>query len=259
MCLILFGYKVHPKHDLVVMANRDEFYKRPTVAANWWEDEPDILAGRDLVGAGSWFGVNKSGRFAALTNYRDGFKLKENAPTRGTIVSGFLKNEISPEEYIRQLDKQRDAYNGYNVLLYDGDRLFHYSNMDEGYTEITPGIYGLSNHLLDTAWPKVKKGKEALGQLLKQDQIEADKAFKALQNYGIATDDKLPNTNISIEWERMLSPMFIKTNEYGTRCSTFLTIAKSGKIKFEERSYAPTAGRSKFEFQTISENTLVTL
>ena len=257
MCLILFGYKVHPQYKLVVIANRDEFYERPTQQASWWATHPEMLAGKDLKGNGSWFGVNKAGRFAALTNFRDGMILKQNAPTRGTLVTDFLTKPVDPLPYLQTLDEVADDYNGYNLLLMEENELYHYSNMEKKINPLQPGIYGLSNHLLDTSWPKVERGKAALADLLKIDDFSVEGGFQALLNETKAADKDLPSTGIPLDLERMLSSMCIKSENYGTRCSTVITIDYKGVLKFEERSYVPSLEAKKFEFQTSLETAVV--
>lgn len=246
MCLILFAYKQHPKYPLIVVANRDEFYKRPTEQAHWWKEHPEMLAGKDTVGNGSWFGVSKLGRFAGLTNYRDGMKLKGNAPTRGKLVTNYLINEVDGVEYLNEIAKTADLYNGYNLLTFDGNDLLHYSNISNEITHIEAGIHGLSNALLNSDWPKIKRGKADLEELVKGDfSIEA--AFQMMLNERGAADEDLPKTGVPLEWERLLSPMCIKSDEYGTRCSTVLLWDNDGKMYFEERSYVPAKEARTFE------------
>lgn len=246
MCLILFAYQQHPKYPLIVVANRDEFYKRPTEQAHWWKEHPKMLAGRDTIGNGSWFGVSKLGRFSALTNYRDGMKLKENAPTRGKLVTDYLINEVDGFDYLNEIAQTADLYNGYNLLTFDGDNLLHYSNISNEITKVEAGVHGLSNALLNSDWPKIRKGKANLEKLVKND-FSVEAAFQMMLNDERAEDEDLPNTNIPIEWERLLSPMCIKSDDYGTRCSTVLLWDNDGKMYFEERSYVPNVGAKVFE------------
>lgn len=235
MCLILFAYKVHPKNKLIVAANRDEFYERPTAPAHFWEDHPHILAGRDLRKLGTWMGVTRNGRFAALTNYRDPNEVTEGKRSRGDLVADFLKGSASPADFMNRASAHRSSYPGYNLLAGNLEELLYYSNVEDRVELLQPGIYGVSNHVLDTEWPKVKKGKEGLSALL--DNAEgnlAENLFTLLRNADPAPDDRLPKTGVSLEWERILSPLFIKSDGYGTRSSTVLLMSKD-EIFYKER------------------------
>lgn len=240
MCVIFFAYKVHPEFPLILLANRDEFYNRPTRKAGFWEDYPNILAGRDLVGGGTWLGVTKSGRFAAVTNYRD-----PSAPTgtnsRGHLTADFLKSDESAENYLTEIFNKADQFSGFNLLIGEinsaKNEIFYFSNRSNKITKLTPGIYGLSNHLLDTAWHKVKTGKEAFAELLNEDKISNESFFELLSDKTIAVDESLPDTGIGYEFEKKLSQIFIETPVYGTRCSTVLTFDSNFKTNFEEKVY----------------------
>ncbi|MBG9444575.1 NRDE family protein [Cytobacillus firmus] len=235
MCLILFAYKAHPKYKLIVAANRDEFYERPTAPAHFWEDHPHILAGRDLRKMGTWMGVTKNGRFAALTNYRDPNEVTEGKRSRGDLVGDFLIGSASPADFMNRASEHRSSYPGYNLLTGNLEELFYYSNVEDRVELLQPGIYGVSNHVLDTEWPKVKKGKEGLSALL--DNAEGnltENLFTLLRNADPAPDELLPKTGVSLEWERMLSPLFIKSDGYGTRSSTVLLMSKD-EIFYKER------------------------
>jgi uncharacterized protein with NRDE domain len=238
LCLINFHFHDHPTYKLIVAANRDEFYQRPTAPASFWKDQPNILAGRDLLQMGTWFGVTKSGRFAALTNYRDP-KLPETGEfSRGEVVRSFLAGEQSPEEFLQRLKLDRNKNAGYNVLIGDGDKLFHYNNFLDESNEITPGTHGLSNATLDTPWPKVVKGKQMLQNYVSNHkEMDANELFRITSNSEQANDEDLPNTGVGIELERILSSLFITSHEYGTRSSTVLLIDKENNVSFQERTY----------------------
>ncbi len=237
MCLILFAYRVHPKYKLIIAANRDEFYERPTEPVHFWEDYPQILAGRDLLQMGTWMGVTKEGSFAALTNYRDPRENTEGKRSRGELVGGFLKNKLHPGEYMAKVANHRDLYPGYNLLTGNTKELYYYSNIENVVKSLEPGIYGVSNHLLNTEWPKVKRGKEGLGKIVNgsRDDLE-EQLFVLLQNAAPAPEDELPKTGVSLKWERVLSPMFIKSEGYGTRSSTVL-LMNDEEIHLSERVY----------------------
>ena len=246
MCLILFSYKQHPRYPLIFAANRDEFYGRPASPLAFWDEAPDLLAGRDLKGGGTWLGLSRTGRWAGVTNYREGLKLKADAPSRGHLITRYLRGNASPEAYLTALDPPADAYNGFNMLLGDTEGLYYFSNRQEGIHRLEPGLYGLSNHLLDTPWPKVVRGKEALRAHLDGEVINPETLLPLLADTAMAADDLLPETGVGIERERVLSSMFIKTPMYGTRASTVFLIDNEGKGTIIERTF-PTNGDPAFE------------
>ena len=248
MCLITFALKSHPNYPLVVVANRDEFYSRPTTTAHWWNDYPDILAGKDLKAGGSWFGMNKNGRFAAITNYRDPSSIKSDAPSRGDLVKNFLLGSDSPIVYLESLEASAGLYNGYNLLFGTVDDLYYFSNKSNVNGQLTNGIYGLSNHLLNTPWPKLLKVKDNLTEALLEDKFSEQIAFRFMQNNEVVPDPQLPKTGVPIEWERAISSIYIETNGYGTRCTTVLLVDKEGNVSYHEKSFVP-EGYSFFEFK----------
>ncbi len=242
MCLVLFSWRQYASFPLVVMANRDEFYARPAAQADFWEDAPRLLAGKDLEGQGTWFGVTRSGRWATITNFRAPSEMRPDAPSRGHLVTDFLLGTDNPDAYLQRVHTKASAYNGFNLLVGTAEQLCHYANKEGVVRTLAPGLYGLSNHLLDTPWPKVQRGKEALKQYLQtcagtEQMPEYTHPFEALQNRTRPTDAELPSTGVSLEWERVLSPMFIESQAYGTRCSTFLAVRASGEIQFAEQTY----------------------
>lgn len=250
MCLINFQFKSHPKYKLVVAANRDEFYGRPTAAAHFWEEEPDLLAGRDLLQMGTWLGVTKSGRFAALTNFRDPSEMDPKKVSRGAIVRNYLAGEQSPAEFLRSLKKE--DYTGFNVLVGDTDQLYYYNNLQGEITEVPPGTHGLSNHYLNTPWPKVVKGKRNLEHYLSRvEKVQLDSLFHILSNAEQAPDTELPETGVGLDFERKLSSIFIKTPDYGTRSATVVLIDHDNHVTFAERTYE----KGEFKEQKIFEFT----
>lgn len=235
MCLILFAYKSHPTYRLILAANRDEFYDRPTAPLAYWQDHPRVLAGRDLQGMGSWMGISTEGRLAAVTNYREPTRQIINATSRGQLVSDFLTHPRSPAGYLESIQKQSQRYNGFNLLVGDASGLFYYSNRGDDPTALNPGIYGLSNHLLDTDWSKVRHGKNKLAALIgNHEEITDETLLPLLQNQENVTPDQLPDTGVSPEWEKILAPIFITSPAYGTRCSSILLINVDGSIQFSE-------------------------
>jgi uncharacterized protein with NRDE domain len=239
MCLILIAYHAHPGYKLVVAANRDEFYERPTAPLAFWDDAPEVLAGRDLKAGGTWLGITRAGRFAALTNYRDPSRVLPDAPSRGQLVGTYLREVESARAALERLAAQAGAYNGFNLLLGDGEGLFYYSNLTGGYRALEPGLYGLSNHLLDTGWPKLRRGLAKLREVLGQrSNPDPDDLLSLLTDRTPAPDNELPNTGVPLEWERWLSPMFIKAPGYGTRSSTVLLVSDAGCARMIERTWA---------------------
>ena len=237
MCLIFFSLKQHPKYKLIIAANRDEFYNRKTEAAHFWKDHPQILGGRDLEACGTWMAVNKSGRISLLTNYRDPQNINPNAPSRGQLVSDFLLTKDDSQTYLDTIEKKGKLYNGFNLLVGDMDNLWYYSNYRDGVSEVPPGYSGLSNHLLETPWPKVIRGKEKLKPVIDKPKIDPEEVFQVLYDDHRAADELLPNTGLSLERERALSSMFIKTENYGSRCSTVVLVDYNNHILFSERVY----------------------
>jgi uncharacterized protein with NRDE domain len=249
MCLILLAYAAHPTHRLIVLANRDEHYSRPTAPLDFWPDHPQVLAGRDLEQHGTWMGVTRTGRLAAITNYRAPHLLKKDAPSRGHLVSGFLLSDEPPAQYLRRVVAKADAYNGFNLIVGDSTNLFYYSNIEGTIRKLEPGIYGLSNHLLDTPWPKVQHARQALAALVNGGRQTSPEAFlKVLQNRTIAADEDLPDTGVGVAWERMLSPAFISSPTYGTRSSTLLRIDSDGRLSLTERTWVPAQSEPLAQF-----------
>ncbi len=194
-------------------------------------------------------GISKSGKWGALTNYRDPSNIKGEAPTRGTLVLDFLKSGDSITEYLTDLRKSADEYNGFNLLLGTEDRLFHYSNQNDSITELKAGIHGVSNALLDTSWPKLDNAKKELERITSERSFDKEDLFQILKNPATAADDSLPSTGIPYEWEKAVSSIFIKTENYGTLCSTLLMIDYEGNVEFTERRYDSTSS------EIIDENT----
>lgn len=237
MCLIFLAVQKHPRYKLIVAANRDEFYQRKTAAADYWQDHPEILGGRDLEAKGTWMAMNKNGRLAMVTNYRDLRNLKTVAPSRGALVTDFLLEQSSPEKYLNEVAVKGYQYNGFNLIVGSAEGLWYNSNYKEGVEKISPGLHGLSNHLLDTPWPKVERGLEKMDKLMLEEEIHSDQLYTILLDEAVASDDKLPDTGIGLERERALSSMFIKSPGYGTRCSTVILIDQHNAVQFSERVY----------------------
>ena len=235
MCLIVFAWKLIPQCPLVMAANRDEFFERPTQAASWWEDAPDIYAGRDLQAGGTWLGTDKQGRFAALTNIRNGRAARPEARSRGELVANYLRGDLDARDYIQALHVTAADYNGFNLLVGDSTSAYWFSNgADEAERALEPGIYGLSNGALDAPWPKVVRAKAQFASLLCQAAPD-DAYFEMLADTTQASDSRLPDTGVSLEWERLLSPICIESPAYGTRASTLLRVHASGDSQLVEK------------------------
>lgn len=261
MCLILLAWRVHPNYPLVVAANRDEFYARPSAPAGFWRDHAQVLAGRDLAAGGTWLGITRSGRFAALTNYRDPAQNDPARPSRGRLVADFLTGHEAPEDYLAATRDYGATCNGYNLLVGDRESLWWASNVSGEARPLAPGVYGLSNHLLDSAWPKVGAGKTALDAALRH--LPDESGLRALlHDDTIHPDNALPATGVPLEWERALSAAFIRTPGYGTRASTVLKVGSgaTAMISFDEQTWhAGGVGerrRCAIRLQTDSETRL---
>ena len=235
MCLIVVGWRAHPDYPLVVAANRDEFYARPTAIAARWPDVPQIIGGIDLEAGGTWLGITESGRFAAVTNVREP-NMAKAASSRGALTRDFLLADLPAGDYAEQIEGSH--YAGFNLLLSDGESLLYCSNRDGEPRALPPGIYGLSNHLLDSPWPKLVQARQRFTAALQHLPEEAA-FFELLADQTIVEDDKLPQTGVPLEWERLLSAVFVKSENYGTRASTLLWQGSDGTLKLHEQSFGP--------------------
>lgn len=250
MCIILLARAVHPEYPLILAANRDEFYERPTAQASFWEDDGDVLAGRDLERGGTWLGVNRRGRIAAVTNYREPLVKMKDAPSRGLLVSRFLSGAMQPDEYLRELSSSAHLYNGFNLIVGTTSALCYFSNRGGPPAEIPGGVHGLSNHLLNTPWPKVARGQAALARLVENEDFSIEEIFEVLADEARALDEALPQTGVTLETERVLSPLFIKTPVYGTRSSTVILVNRHREVLFVERTFTPAGHEdARYEFK----------
>lgn len=241
MCLILIACGAHPDYPLVIAANRDEYYQRPTARAAYWPDHEHILAGRDLECMGTWLGVTRRGRFAALTNFRDPHGRKTDAASRGHLVRDVLLSELDPRSCLDAIKDTAPRYNGFNLLAGDADGVFCVSSRDATVQELPPGIHGLSNHLLNTPWPKVVRGKQRLREALERGP-DTEALLELLGDREPATASELPDTGVGTELERVLSPALIVSPHYGTRASTALLFSSDGDVSFTERTILPGGG-----------------
>ena len=243
MCLVLFSFNEDSNTPLIVAANRDEFFARATAAAHYWEEHPDLLAGKDLVAGGTWLGITRSGRFATITNVREPNVVVDNPLSRGDLTREFLTGTMSAEAYLTTVQKNQHRYSGFNLLVGEihekKQELFYFSNRKEGITRLPSGTYGLSNHLLDSEWPKVNAGKNYLHHALEAIPTAEELHHhlrEFLENPSLADDNILPKTGVSYEREKALSAAFITLPSYGTRTSTVLTMSND-TVLFSEKNY----------------------
>lgn len=258
MCLIVVSFGQHADYPLVLAANRDEFYSRPTAPLAWWGDKPDILAGRDLAAGGTWMGVNRQGRFAAVTNFREPGQEQKNKKSRGLLVQNFLESNETAA-FTENLISTGEEYNGFNLLFGDAKALWYFSNRS-GKTAVAlpPGLYGLSNHLLDTPWPKVRKAKAAVAAAQPADSAAL---FALLADRTPAKSEEVQKTGLPPETEKALSPLFIQIERtgmrpeggdgYGTRVSSLMHFNAGGSVRFAERTFAhgERSADAAFDFQ----------
>ncbi len=259
MCLILFAYQQHPEYPLIIAANRDEYYHRATRGPHFWSDRPQIFAGRDLQAGGTWMGVTPQGRFAAVTNYREGEAAVPGKVSRGELCRQFLEGDTSAAAFFAELAERKDQYAGFNLLTGDfGDpeapHMGYFSNRAEAIDELPAGIHGLSNGPLNTAWPKVRDGKQALEQALRE---PPEALQQILLDDTPAATEELPDTGIDPTLEAQLSSRFIHTDGYGTRSSTVMRIHVNGTIEWREQQFDATGRALKLQrFEIVPEHLL---
>ncbi len=238
MCLIAFALRSHPRYPLILVANRDEFRDRLTDPLEFWGDAPSLLAGRDLQAGGTWLGVTRQGKLAAITNYRDMRQQVIDPPSRGSLVADYLRDpKMPPADLTAQLRRSGDSYDGFNLLYGTCGELQYFTNRGGSSGPVLPGIHALSNHLLDTRWPKVLVAKERLTALLRQSDPTPDELFHCIADPAPFRDELLPDTGIGPERERFLSPLFIRGDQYGTRTTTLIMVDRDGGLSFMEQGH----------------------
>lgn len=238
MCLLFIGWQTDVARPLIVAANRDEFHGRPALPATPWDDAPQVVGGRDLQAGGTWLGIAAPGRFCALTNYREPSRPRADAPSRGTLVSTVLRSPQPVFDVLAELRQRIDDYAGFNLLAADREGLWLISNRATPALQgLPPGIYGLSNGALDADWPKVRRGKRRLADLLDTGEPPVADLFALLADEQVVPDDELPRTGLDPVWERLLSPAFIRHPQYGTRCSTVVLGDAAGTLRLVERRF----------------------
>jgi uncharacterized protein with NRDE domain len=240
MCLILVAHRACARYPLVIAANRDEAYARPALPADRWADAPQVYGGRDALAGGAWLALSLAGRYAAVTNFRQGGTRNASLKSRGELVGRFVQGSASPHDYAEAVHAQGSGYNGFSLLVGDFSELYFASNRGNGLVRVTPGVHGLSNHLLDEPWPKVVKGIELLSSSLHLAPAAlADALYAFLADRTPAPDAMLPSTGIARERERELSAAFVASARYGTRASTVIVVDANGKVRYSEKGYGP--------------------
>lgn len=235
MCTLLFAFKANSKYDFIFLGNRDEYKNRPSLKAHFWKSNPAILAGMDLEKGGTWTGITKEGRIAFLTNYRD-FSIKKTSQlSRGYLTQDFLMRSIGPQKYLQEIQLAHTEYNPFNLVVGTMKELWFYSNIEDQIRPINPGVFGLSNALLDTPWFKLNKAKTRFADLLCSD-FTVNELFDILDDNEIPLDDELPRTGVPLETERMLSTIHIDTPDYGTVFKTVILVTAQGDAEFYEKS-----------------------
>lgn len=241
MCLVFVSYKASPRYRLVLAGNRDEFYARPTAELGCVDDGCSIIGGRDLQAGGMWLGVTRDEKVAVITNFREGTAgAIPGQPSRGEIVRRFLESRESALQAVETLVESSDRYAGFNVIFGDSEELVYFSNRQNEIKLLAPGFYGLSNRFLDSDWPKVRRGKKLLQELMCDlETVDVQAIFNVLQDQVQPDDELLPDTGVGLELERFLSPMMIVGDNYGTRSSAVVSMTRAGEIEFVEKSYRP--------------------
>ena len=254
MCLIAFAIDRHPRYQLVLVANRDEFRDRAASPAGFWPDAPHVLAGRDLQAGGTWLGVTTRGKVAAVTNYRDARQQVAEPPSRGQLVAGFLRDEAMTAADLRgHLEKHASDYDGFNLIYGTWRDLHYFTNRGGGSGPVGAGVHGLSNHLLDTRWPKVVVARDRLTGLLQQPDIDPAELVRSLSDPFPFADELLPDTGIGPERERFLSPLFIKGDVYCTRSTTVLLVSCDGEVTLVEQTHDLPPRTQSFSFRLAGE------
>jgi uncharacterized protein with NRDE domain len=254
MCLLLLSWKTHPRYRLVLAGNRDEFHERPTAPLGWWQDDPRILGGRDLKANGTWLGVARSGRFGVLTNFRDLQAPADGSPSRGGLVTRFLTGATSPKEFLDDLRGAAPRFSGFNLLVGGPRALYYFSNRGPSAPQaLAPGMYGLSNHLLDTPWPKLARTRSRFSEWLASPDPKVEDGFAILSDRTLAEPHEVPRTGLPDDWERIVSAPFILNERYGTRCTSVLLVERNGRTILHERRFdalGVQTGTTRFEFKS---------
>lgn len=256
MCLLVLAWRAHPRYQLVLAANRDEYHERSSDPLAKWPPPSDILAGRDQRAGGAWLGLDRTRRFGVVTNFRDLQRPRRSAPSRGRLIPEYLAGTAGPQDYLAQLETDAPGYSGFNLLVGDLEQLWYASNRMDRFAQLLPaGIHGLSNEFLDSPWPKLQRVRQGFETWLARQSNAPDDAgpivteLLALLADGTPAPEGSPSTGLSPDWERTLSSPFVTHPAYGTRCSSVLLIEPSGAAVMFERRFDPSgraSGDSEF-------------
>lgn len=256
MCLISLQLSQHDSYKLILVANRDEQYDRPSLPAHFWPDHPDLLAGKDLSEYGTWLGITKQGRIAAVTNsYLTTDQESDKKLTRGNLVVDYLTGSMDPVEYLEQVRQQRTDYNGFNLIVGSSDSIHHYNNILDEYNVLQTGNHAVSNATLDIPWPKVTLTKAAMAEMASSSPLDEEAILRIMADRTPPPDDQLPDLPLPLPIKRAVSANFIQTERYGTRSTTLILIDHSDQVTFVERSYLPDGTNSdvRFSFRLLTE------
>ncbi|ERM82634.1 hypothetical protein P872_06385 [Rhodonellum psychrophilum GCM71 = DSM 17998] len=236
MCLIAFNWNNHPEYKMVLVANRDEFFERPSAPLQLWDS--GFYAGKDLRAGGTWMGIHPNGRFATLTNFRDLKNPRKDPKTRGNLVKDFLEGALDPKEYLTMIQKEKDEYEGFNLVIGNHEKLYYLSNYADGIQEVEPGLHGLSNAFLNTPWEKVKIAKSGLLEKIEAQELDLENLIPTLHSRQMEPDHLLPDTGLSVREEKQLSAQFINVADYyGTINSTVILWKHTGEVEMMERTF----------------------
>ena len=250
MCLVVIAHRLSANYPLVVAANRDEFHARPTQDAHWWPDRPALLGGRDQQAGGTWLAMHRTGRFGAVTNFRDAATRSTKLQSRGHLITEFLETDRSPLDYLEHIDG--DNYAGFNLLIGDSSDIAYLSNRGAGLRVLPPGIYGLANAALDTPWAKVERSKTKMQALIESGRSNETNLLSMLDDRKKASVSEVEAGHLSFEKAHAMTAPFIVQEDYGTRCSTVLLRDSANRVRFTELRYGAdgrSSGRSDFTFR----------
>lgn len=242
MCLLAIAWDTHPSYQMIFAGNRDEYHSRPTAAAHWWGSNRSVLAGKDLLAGGTWAAITREGRFAVVTNYRESRNPPDDAISRGNLVTEFIADRRTPDAFVQDKGGSLERYAGFNLLVgLIGGRTsssMHYSsNRDTARARLEAGIHGVSNHRLNTPWPKLLRITQGMSRLIEKDRLEPHELFRLLEDRRPADDRELPATGLDVDQERLLSSPFIVNERYGTRSATIILVTRTGQVRFLEKQY----------------------
>lgn len=238
MCTIIFAHNAHPKYPFILLGNRDEFKSRPSSPAHFHGSTVDILSGIDLKDGGIWTGISKKGKISFITNYRDFSLIKDTGvKSRGHLGLDYLSGRLSPSDYLKVLEDNRDLYNPYNLIIGDIHSLYYYSNISGDHMKLKEGVHGLSNAFLNSGWYKTEKAKNRLSTILidNHERITHEDLFKILDDREVPSDDLLPSTGLPLDKERLLSSIFVDSHKYGTVFQTVILVDSDYKVSFYEK------------------------